>query len=80
MRASVLGADDTGGGEEMTTRTLRKTMSCSIYPQYICKSCGKELWLERSDRTGWREWLVTKQGKHHYKTRCNLSEERGDKK
>jgi hypothetical protein len=44
----------------------------STYPEFRCKSCGADLWTERSGRTGWRTWLVTKTGLRHFKTRCNL--------
>ncbi len=52
---------------------LTKISSGSIYPKFTCSICKEALWTERSERTNWNEWLVTENGKRHYKTKCNLS-------
>jgi hypothetical protein len=49
----------------------------STKPKFRCTACGRELWTERSQRTGGNLWLVTKGGKHHFKKRCNMKD--GDK-
>jgi len=43
----------------------------SSFPKYICNDCEQELWTEKSERTNWQEWLITKKGIRHFKTRCN---------
>lgn len=45
----------------------------SSIPRHECPRCGEPLWTERSERTGWQEWLFTRDGRRHFKTRCNLS-------
>jgi hypothetical protein len=46
----------------------------SSKPIYRCKTCGAGLYTERSDRSQGNEWLFTRDGKRHFKTRCNLTE------
>jgi len=41
------------------------------YPWY-CPVCGNDLRSERSARTNWQTWYFTRDGRRHYKTRCNL--------
>lgn len=50
--------------------SLPRVAECSMHPKYKCNKCGEILWTERSIRSGGQEWLITKDGKRHYKTRC----------
>lgn len=49
---------------------LPRVAECSMHPIYKCNTCGRKLWTERSVRSGGREWLITEDGKRHYKTKC----------
>lgn len=53
---------------------MRRIGGGSIYPEYECRMCGQKLWTRKGEWTGWKEWLVTKNGKRHYKTRCNFED------
>jgi len=44
---------------------------------FVCKKCKAELYTEKSNRTGWKEWLFTREGKRHYKTKCGFSSAKG---
>jgi len=52
--------------------SLQKTAECSMHPVYKCEDCGRELWSERSVRSGWKEWLITKDNQRHFKSRCKV--------
>ena len=51
---------------------LQFAADISIDPEYHCSGCEEDLWTERSARTGWQEWYFTRDGRRHYKTKCNL--------
>ncbi len=51
----------------------------SVYPKYRCKVCGELLWEECSLRTNGKAWLVTKDGRRHYRSKCNLRKGRQKK-
>jgi hypothetical protein len=44
----------------------------SCRPEFHCPKCGADLWTERSERTGWRTWMVTQTGLRHFKSKCNM--------
>jgi len=44
----------------------------SIGYQWHCETCGNDLRREKSAKTNWQEWYFTRDGRRHYKTRCNL--------
>lgn len=64
------------GKATASTGRLHSFGGGSIYPKAKCRACGADLWIERSPRTGGAEWYVTKDGRRHYKTRCNLTPHR----
>lgn len=51
---------------------LQFAADLSLGAKYHCNECGEDLWTERSARTGWQEWYFTRDGRRHYKTKCNL--------
>lgn len=56
--------------------SLGRPIEISLGPRYRCPVCGNLLWIERSPRTYWQEWLYTEDDKRHYKTKCNLAKDR----
>lgn len=48
----------------------------SIYPKYECPLCHSKLWVERSERTNWQEWLFAEGWRRHYKNRCNFQKKK----
>ena len=51
---------------------MNKIASYSIYPKFTCKRCGQKLWTNQNNN-GYI-LLVTRDGKRHYKNKCNLEE------
>jgi len=45
---------------------------CSMRPVYQCNKCGRQLWTERSIRSGGKEWLITKENERHFKSKCKV--------
>ena len=50
---------------------MAKVAECSMHPEYECPTCKKKLWTERSQRSNWKEWLITEDGRRHFKSRCH---------
>lgn len=57
---------------------LQLAADLSLGPAYHCSRCGEDLWTERSVRTGGKEFYFTRDGRRHYKTRCNLNKSGGN--
>ena len=53
---------------------MEPPMEYSIYPKYKCGHCGEKLWTMKGPKTNYQEWLRTKDGRRHFKNRCNLRE------
>jgi len=51
---------------------LGRPVELSLGPVYHCPICGQDLWTEKWEKTNWQEWCFTKDGKRHFKTRCNF--------
>ena len=52
--------------------SLGKVAECSMHPVCTCNECGRKLWSERSVRSGFKEWLITKDNQRHFKTKCKV--------
>jgi len=53
--------------------SLGRPVEMSFEPKYVCKVCGEKLYTRRSPKTKWQEWLYTKDGRRHFKNKCNLA-------
>jgi hypothetical protein len=61
---------------DMKHLNLGRPISISLGPAYRCKICGELLWTEKSPRTSWKEWLFTEDDRRHFKSRCNLKQQK----
>lgn len=66
------------GGKEMSNNKkehlgLNFVGSYSLGAKYVCPICHHKLWCEISQRTHGQEWLMTRDDKHHFKNRCNIT-------
>jgi hypothetical protein len=52
--------------------TLPKVAECSMHAEWVCLTCKRKLWTERSIRSGGKEWLITDDGQRHFKSKCKV--------